>query len=72
MAAMEKEEKLNVFMVPSNCCLASFANTAAKSECNATIRSLVPRGWSGSKGFESLDEWLGVIKKPILALELTK
>jgi hypothetical protein len=70
--ALSADEKLRPFLLPSNCCLASFINTADKSECNAIFRTLLPVGFNPTRGFESLDEFLGFIKKPVLCVELTR
>jgi hypothetical protein len=69
---LTNEEKLRPFLLPSNCCLASFINTADKSECNAMFRTLLPVGFTSNRGFQSLDEFLGVIKKPVLSVEVTR
>lgn len=70
--ALGKEESMRLYMAPSNCCMASFVNTAAQEECNAIFRCLVPKGWNSKRGFESLDEFIGVVKKPVLTVELTR
>jgi hypothetical protein len=70
--APSDEERLRLFLIASNCCLASFANTAAEEECNASIRCVPPRFWAAKDGFQSLDHFAGVIRKPIFCLELTR
>jgi hypothetical protein len=61
-----------VFLIASDCCIGSYANTAADDECQAQIVSAKPKDWKPSHGFEGLDEWLGIIRKPILRLQLNK
>jgi hypothetical protein len=65
-------DRYKVFLVASDCCLLCYANTAAESECNAEIVCPKSRGIIPSNGFEGLDNWLGVIKKPLMRLQLTR
>jgi hypothetical protein len=70
--APPKDSKLKLFLIASNCCLASYANTAAEDECNARIRTVLPGSWDSTTGFESLAHFMGIVRKPVLCLELIK
>jgi hypothetical protein len=62
----------HLYLVASDCCLASFANTAGRDECNAVIKDIPPVGWDYKNGFQHLDHFLGIIHQPFLCLALTR
>jgi hypothetical protein len=62
----------HLYLVASGCCLASFANTAGRDECNAVIKDLPPLGWDYKNGYQHLDQFLGIMHQPILCLALTR
>jgi hypothetical protein len=68
----EDQHHLNLFLVASDCCIGSYANTAEDTECQAEITSAKFKNWKPSHGFQHLDEWLGCIRKPILRLQLNR
>jgi hypothetical protein len=62
----------HLYLVASDCCLASFANTAGRDECNAVLKDLPPLGWDYKNGIQHLDHFVGIIHQPILCLALTR
>jgi hypothetical protein len=68
----EDVNNLRLFLVASNCCIGSYANTAGDGECQADIVAAKFKHWKPSHGFQDLDEWLGIIRKPILRLQLNR
>jgi hypothetical protein len=69
---MPDDARLKLYMIGSDCCLASFANTAGRNECNAFIRDIPPQAWNHNHGFTSLDHFVGIMRNPILCLTLTR
>jgi hypothetical protein len=66
------EHHSHLYLVASDCCLASFANTAGRDECNAVIKDLPPVGWDYKNGFQHLSHFVGIMHQPILCLALTR
>jgi hypothetical protein len=62
----------HLYLVGSNCCMASFANTAAPNECNAVIHDITPIEWNYKEGYTDFQHFMDVIKKPILCLKLLR
>jgi hypothetical protein len=62
----------HLYLIASDCCLASFANTAGRDECNAVIKDLPPLGWDYKNGIQHLDHFMGIVHQPILGLALTR
>jgi hypothetical protein len=67
-----REDQSHLYLVSSDCCLASFANTAARDECNAVIKDLPPTSWDYKNGFQHLEHFLGIMHQPIMCLALTR
>jgi hypothetical protein len=65
-------DQLQLYLVGSDCCMASYANTAGPDECNAFIKDIPPKGWDFHNGFCSLDNFLGIVRNPVLCLALTR
>jgi hypothetical protein len=66
------DNQSHLYLIASDCCLASFANTAGREECNAVIKDLPPLGWDYKNGIQHLDHFLGIMHQPILGLALTR
>jgi hypothetical protein len=68
----------HVFLLGSDACMASYANTNTRQLCNAEIFELTPKPtprnghWMTTDAFESLEQWKVVMKAPILCLRLIK
>jgi hypothetical protein len=65
-------DQLHLFLIGSDCCMACYANTAGPDECNAFIKDIPPKGWDFHNGFSSLDNFVGIVRNPILCLALTR
>lgn len=68
----------NIYLVGSDCCLASYANSVPRSKANCKIVELppdqnrIPGGWEHRQPFTSLSQWEAVISQPLLCLRLLK
>jgi hypothetical protein len=70
--------KEKLFLISSDACFASYANTNAKRHCNAEIWQQPPiptnrnGHWTQVDTFNSLDQWLQVMTFPLFTLRLTR
>jgi hypothetical protein len=68
----------HIFLISSDACIASYANTNTRQLCNAEIFELIPKAaarnghWLPADPFQSLEQWRQVMKEPILCLRLLK
>ena len=68
----DEDTRLHLYLVASNCCYASFANTAEEDECNARIIDKIPPGWASRDGYKNLEHFQTTITSPILCLQAIK
>ena len=66
------DTRLHLYLVASNCCYGSFANTAGQDECNARIIDKIPPGWPSRDGYKNLDHFKNIISSPIQCLQATQ
>ena len=72
MQESDKDAQLHLYQVGSNCCYASFANSAEPDACNARIFAKIPAWWPSKDGYKDLDQFHRVITSPILCLQATE
>jgi hypothetical protein len=69
---MDGAPREHLYLIGSNCCMASYANTAAPNECNAVIQDITPIEWNYKEGYTDYNHFMAIIKKPILCLKLIR
>jgi len=73
-----QKQTYHIYLVGSNCCYASFANTSIKKECNACIWPAPPaptaatQHWVPGAPFSSFEHWWSVIGQPMVVLKLLR
>ena len=66
------DTRLHLYLVASNCCYGSFANTTEPKECNARITDKIPPGWPSRDGYKNFEHFKNIISSPILCLQATQ
>lgn len=65
-------QRINIYLITSDCCFGAYANTAEPEECNAVFADIPPPKFNSKEGFASYADFLASFKSRMLAIRVTR